>query len=132
MRTALVRFVALLAVAGVASCAERVDRPQGTAGLDDFATGVAVGARVMDNVTACVVDAVCTLELQFADTSVVVVYGSGERPQDSCSTPREASDVAFGLGGGDMVSVELTACSEHRLVLARVSLQPRGGAWPPP
>ena len=45
--------------------------------LTPFELGTEGVARVSTNVTACVVDAMCTLTLDFADTAVTAVYGSG-------------------------------------------------------
>lgn len=67
--------------------------------------------RVLENSTACVVDAVCHLRIAFADTSIVAVYGSGERPPSDCETPTGVSDLAFQAQGGDLVEVVISKCA---------------------
>ena len=89
----------------------------GDATTGTFATDRPVPASVVENVTACVVDAVCFLRLEFSDTTVVAVYGSGERPAPDCRASDEAADVAFGVEEGATVEVVLGDCGVEGLVL---------------
>lgn len=82
-----------------------------------FSTGDLVLAEVRENVTACTVDAVCGLRLEFADTSVFALYGTGERASPDCSISVEVSDAAFGVAAGDPVNVILEECPGVGLVL---------------
>jgi len=93
--------------------------------LSPFAPGVEGVARVSNNVTACIVDAMCTLTLDFADTSVTAVYGSGERPAPACGVGRTVSNAAFDLAATDVVTVLLETCEGVGLVVRSVAR--RGG-----
>lgn len=86
----------------------------------DFATGARVQAVVTENVTACVVDAVCGLRLQFSDTTVFALYGSGERDTPSCRIDVAVSDAAFEIAPGSAVTVEMEDCPGMGLVLRHV------------
>lgn len=79
--------------------------------LSPFAEDVLSSGSVLENSTACVVDAVCYLRIEFADASIVAVYGSGERPANDCRTPSAVSDVAFQVEDGDRVDVVVSRCS---------------------
>ncbi len=79
--------------------------------LSAFAADVLSTGRVLENSTACVVDAVCHLRIEFADTSIVAVYGSGERPASACETPPDVSNVAFEAEAGDLVEVVISTCA---------------------
>lgn len=82
-----------------------------------FALGAPVEAVVTENVTACVVDAVCGLRLDFSDTTVFALYGGGERSAPACEIPTEVSDVAFSLQGGETVSLVLRECPGMGLIV---------------
>lgn len=84
--------------------------PDPPPGLSPFAPGVLLHAQVSENVTACEVDAVCYLVLQLSDTTIVALYGTGERPAPPCPISKEVSDVAFGVSAGDVVEVRITNC----------------------
>lgn len=84
--------------------------PDPPPGLSPFAPGVLLRAQVSENVTACEVDAVCYLVLQLSDTTIVAVYGTGERPAPPCPISTEVSDAAFGADAGDVVEVRVTNC----------------------
>jgi len=102
---------------GAAACLPGEPGPRG-APTTAFALEEPIVGSVLVNSTDCVVDAICSLSLAFADTTVVVVYGSGERPTPRCPTPVDASDAAFGVEAGDLVRVEVRACDDGGLVLA--------------
>ena len=84
--------------------------PDRGASLSGFAPGAALRARVVENVTACTVDATCYLTLRLADTTIQATYGHGERPAPPCPISVEVSDLAFELEEGDAVEVELEPC----------------------
>ena len=90
--------------------------------LSPFEPGIEGVARVSANVTACIVDAMCTLTLEFADTAVTAVYGSGERPAPACTIDVAVSNVAFDLVASDVVHVVLEPCEGSGLVVASLTL----------
>ena len=55
-------------------------------------------------------DATCLLRIEFADTVVDAVYGTGERPAPACAIPRSASDAAFALERGDIIQARIADC----------------------
>jgi hypothetical protein len=57
-----------------------------------------------------VADAVCYLRAAFADTTILGVYGSGER-RAPCSIPGQVYDRAFRSEVGDLVDVRLARCA---------------------
>ena len=61
----------LAVVAGSAACSAGDDGPR----LSPFQEGITITGRVVDNVTACTVDAVCYLRIELADTTIEAVYG---------------------------------------------------------
>lgn len=79
-------------------------------------------AQVSENVTACEVDAVCYLVLQLSDTTIVALYGTGERPAPPCPISKEVSDVAFGVGAGDVVEVRVTNCEGEGYFIDEIRL----------
>ena len=101
---------ATLAVGLLVGCGQQ--QPLSQFALDEPATG-----RVLENITACVVDATCLLRIEFADTVVEAVYGAGERPAPACVIPREVSDSAFAAEQGDIIEAELTDCPGEGYVL---------------
>ena len=74
----------------------------------------------MENSTACSVDAVCYLRIAFADTVVVAVYGTGERPAPPCTISVDVSDAAFEIEAGDVVDVVISRCGEEGYYLERI------------
>ena len=113
----LPRLASVLAIAllGTSACS-----PPGNGGgaeLSPFRSGATVTGRIAENVTACIVDAVCYLRIEFADTTVDAVYGTGERPAPECEIPVEASDAAFAVAAGDIVEVVVAPCAGEGLLL---------------
>lgn len=84
---------------------------------DQVSTG-----RVIENIRACEVDAMCFLRIEFADTSIVVLYGTGERPPPHCSIPVEVSNAAFLIRQGDVVDVVISLCGTDSYYLRRIGL----------
>ncbi|MBT8488954.1 MAG: hypothetical protein KJO65_09060 [Gemmatimonadetes bacterium] len=70
--------------------------------------------------TACEVDAVCYLVLQYSDTTIMAIYGTGERPAPPCSISVETSDVAFGTSRGDVVQVRVSECEGEGLFIEEI------------
>jgi hypothetical protein len=102
------RWAALvLTLVGCASADDETTPTLSSFDHDTWVLGV-----VRENVTACEVDATCYLRLEFGDTSVVALYGTGERPASGCDTPVEASDAAFQIRPGARVNVILGTCAE--------------------
>jgi hypothetical protein len=83
--------------------------------LSEFTPDAVLSGRIVDNVTACVVDGDCILRIEFSDTTVSALYGTGERPAPNCTLQRSVSDVAFGLAAGDRISVVLSGCGADGL-----------------
>ena len=108
--------LAVLLMAGLGACSPGAEPPSDPA-LDEFALDEPRTVRVTENITACVVDGVCSLALEFADTTVVAEYGSGERPADDCTVDVTVSDAAFEVEAGDVVVVNLRQCERSRLIL---------------
>ena len=104
--------VACIALAGCASPGPDPDR-----GLSTFMEDTTVSGVVLENVTACEVDAVCYLRIGFADTTVVALYGTGERPAPPCEISREVSDVAFPLREGEGIEVVISRCGDEGLYM---------------
>ena len=80
---------------------------------DPFAEDVLIAGRVLENSTACEVDAVCFLRIEFADASVVALYGTGERPAPPCEISRDVSDAAFPVQNGEVISVVISRCADE-------------------
>lgn len=115
-RIALV-LTLVLALAAVACTSPPSDGSDGESpgsdALSPYEGGALVVGRVVDNVTACEVDATCSLRIAFADTTVTGVYGTGERPAPPCEIARGVSDLAFTLRPGDRVRVDLRPCGDE-------------------
>lgn len=73
-----------------------------------FAEDSVISGVVAENVTACEVDAACYLRIEFADTTVVALYGTGERPAPPCEMSVEVSDTAFRVQPGEVGGCDLT------------------------
>lgn len=88
--------------------------------LSAFVEDSLISGQVLENTTACEVDADCLLRIEFADMAVVAIYGTGERPAPDCSIPVTVSDMAFGLAPGDTIDVVLTTCGDEGYYLRRL------------
>jgi len=88
--------------------------------VEAFAEDVPVLGRVVENSTACEVDAVCYLRIEFFDTSVIAVYGTGERPAPPCEMSTELSDIAFAIRRGELVSVVISKCADEGYFIRRI------------
>jgi len=69
-----------------------------------------ITGRVTENVTACEVDADCFLAIEFSDTVVTAIYGTGERPRPPCVIPVRITDMGFSRTPGELVRVEIGRC----------------------
>jgi len=120
-------YVALLFGAGaLLACADSDPAPdEGDSTMTVFEEGVISSGRILENSTACEVDAVCYLRIEFADTSIVAVYGTGERPAPPCEIPADASDPAFRVEAGARVDVVVSRCGGEGLYLSEISLGDR-------
>ena len=98
--------LALIFGLAVSACA---DPPAESSSDDDpvssFVLDAVATVSVLENVPACEVDAACYLRLQFADTAVIALYGTGERPAPPCRMTTEVSDVAFRVLEEEMIEV---------------------------
>mgnify|MGYP006969367916 FL=1 len=112
---------AVLLLATVA-CGGPTDRPprDAAAGLSRFAVDTVLSGAIVENVTACEVDAVCFLRVQLADSVIVAVYGTGERPAPPCDISVDASDAAWGLSAGDPVEIVVFPCGDEGLFVRDV------------
>ena len=110
-----------LVLAALLVSAPACGRPDGgDAGTDElspFRTGSTITGRVLDNVTACEVDALCYLRLELADTVIDAVYGTGERPAPECEIPVEVSNAAFAAAADDVVGAVVVPCAGEGLFL---------------
>ncbi len=88
--------------------------------LSRFTEGTQITGRVLENSTACEVDAVCYLRIQFSDTAIVAVYGTGERPPPPCHIPVGVSDLAFQAESGEVVEVVISRCASEGHYLERI------------
>jgi hypothetical protein len=102
------------------ACASDRDRGDGAPALSRFATDSLISGSVLENVTACRVDAVCRLRIQFADTAVDAVYGHGERDRPPCVISRPVSDAAFRVERGALVDVVVSRCGSEGHSLQRL------------
>lgn len=114
---------ALLHLAGCAPAGTRT----ADGDLSPFVADTPLNARIVENSTACIVDAVCFLRLEFADTTVDAIYGTGEQPAPACDIPREASTAAFQAAAGDLVRVAVTLCAPHAFMLQQLEPIPPPG-----
>lgn len=78
-------------------------------------------ARVVENVTACAVDADCFLRLEFADTILVARYGTGERPAPPCPISAGVSDAAWSLAADDLIQVRLHDCGAEGYFIEEIA-----------
>jgi len=125
VKPSVTQLLAALSVGLVLSaCASAEGDPSGTASLSVFSEGSLVTGRVLENVTACEVDAVCYLRLQFADTTITAIYGTGERPAPPCPISVAVSNAAFAVERGDVLAVAITACPGEGMFLERIASEP--------
>ena len=110
-------------LAGLAACSPSGPPDGSLPELSEFAEGAMITGRVVENITACEVDAVCYLTLEFADTTVQAVYGTGERPAPPCTMTVEVSDVAFDAESGQIADVVVSPCETVGLHLERITLR---------
>jgi hypothetical protein len=118
---------ALLHLAGCAPAGTRT----ADVDLSPFVADTPLNARIVENSTACIVDAVCFLRLEFADTTIDAIYGTGEHPASPCDIPRDASTAAFRAVVGDIVRVAVTPCAPHRFRLQQLTPIPPPGNGSP-
>ena len=117
MRPAAARLLLALALSACGSASgDADDDPE----LSPFIEGTLISGRVLENSTACVVDALCYLRIEFADTTIVALYGTGERPAPQCEITAEVSDAAFQVESGDIVEVVVSACAFEGHYLQRI------------
>ena len=90
--------------------------------LSTFRQDELVTGRVIDNSTACQVDAICSLELAFADTSIIAIYGTGMRQAPPCQSPAEVTNVAFAVARDELVGQCLLDRSSQRPQQIRFAL----------
>lgn len=112
--------LALVLGLGIVACASAGGDPDDDSELSRFEEGSPVTGRVVENSTACEVDASCYLRIEFADTTVAALYGTGERPAPPCTMSVEVSDVAFGVGPGDLVEVVISPCGSEGRYIERI------------
>ena len=118
-----VRLAALLHLAGCAPAGTRT----ADVDLSPFVADTPLNARIVENSTACIVDAVCFLRLEFADTTIAAMYGTGEHPAPPCDIPGDAATAAFQAAVGDIVRVALIPCAPHGFMLQQLELIPLPG-----
>lgn len=94
----------------LSACGLPPESPGDDPGLSQFAANILVSGRVLENITACEVDANCYLRVEFADTTIVALYGSGERPAPQCEIPRDVSNAAFRVEREEIVQVVVSIC----------------------
>ena len=122
--SARVRSIGLVVLCSVLAACRPSGPPDGSLPqLSEFAEGATITGLVVENVTACEVDAVCYLTLEFADTTVQAVYGTGERPAPPCRMTVEVSDVAFDAESGQIADVVVSPCETVGLHLERITLR---------
>lgn len=80
-----------------------------------------ISGVVLENVSACEVDADCYLRIAFADTAIVALYGAGERPALPCPSTVEVSNAAFRVQPQEIVEVVISRCQEEGYYLRRLA-----------
>lgn len=111
--------VALLLITLLVAACARPGEEEGE--LSRFAVDASLAGRVVENSTACIVDATCFLRISFADTSIAALYGTGDVGEPPCIIERAVSDEAFGIGHGTMVLVTLSACGSEGYYLREIT-----------
>ena len=103
--------VGLLFALALSACGSAGGNADDDPELSPFVEGTLISGRVLENSTACVVDALCYLRIEFADTTIVALYGTGERPAPQCEITSEVSDAAFQIESGEIVEVVVSVCA---------------------
>lgn len=106
------------------ACGSGVPDDADTPDLSSWTSDGLLRARVVENVTACEVDADCYLLMEFADTTMIARYGTGERPAPPCPVSREVSDAAWYLVPGDLIQVRLHDCGDEGYFIEELTLAP--------
>jgi hypothetical protein len=88
--------------------------------LSPFAEGVVVMGRVLENVTACTVDADCYLRIEFADTTISALYGTGDRIGLPCTIPAGVSAEGFEAASGELVDAIISRCESGERYLRSI------------
>lgn len=113
------RVVAPL-ILGLSACGSPGGDGPDASEVSQFREGAPITGRVVENSTACEVDAVCYLRIEFSDTTIVGVYGTGERPAPPCEIPIEASDAAFQVEVGRLINIVISSCAGEGYYVERV------------
>ena len=108
-------FVFATALAGCAAIGQDATRDAAP-----FAEDTLISGKVLENSTACEVDAICYLRIEFADTSIVALYGTGERPAPTCEISREVSNAAFLVWPGEVIDVVISRCASQGHYMRRL------------
>ena len=119
MRTSLPGGVLLLLITLLVAACARSGEDDGE--LSRFAPDTSIAGRVVENSTACTVDATCYLRIRFADTVIAALYGTGDVAEPPCTIERAVSDRAFEVGRGARVVVTLSACGSEGYYLHEIS-----------
>ncbi|MDX1567569.1 MAG: hypothetical protein R3223_07200 [Longimicrobiales bacterium] len=109
-------------VLGIGGCGPAVPADEAPP-LSEFQLNAPVSGRVLENVTACEVDADCFLRIEFADTVITALYGAGERPRPPCEIGVDVSDRAFGVDEGQTLSFEIARCGDEGLYVVSLGSQ---------
>lgn len=104
------RVTRIVLALALSACGQPAQDPSGSRELSEFAENVSVSGRVLENITGCEVDAICYLRIEFADTTIVALYGTGESPAPQCEITRNVSNAAFRIERGEIVKVILSMC----------------------
>ena len=110
MRLVRPTTLALACATILVACSSGSTGSKSDAVLSPFVEDTPISGRVLENSTACEVDAACYLRIEFADTSLVALYGTGERPAPECEMSREVSNVGFQVEPGEIVTVVVSMC----------------------
>jgi hypothetical protein len=102
------------------ACAPTGAGSAGDAEISHFVEDSLITGNVLENSTACEVDAVCYLRIEFADTSIVALYGTGERPAPACEISQDVSDVAFHISPDEIIAVVVSKCGPDRYYVRRL------------
>ena len=112
--------VRLLLALALSACGSAGGNADDDPELSPFIEGTLISGRVLENSTACVVDALCYLRIEFADTTIVAIYGTGERPAPRCEITAEVSDAAFQIESGEVIDVVVSVCAFEGHYLRRI------------
>jgi hypothetical protein len=101
--------------------------PHGDVPLSPLDEDTVLLGRVVENRTDCIVDADCTLLIEFSDTTIHALYGTGERPAPPCEIEPEVADAAFDLEPGDLVRTIIANCRPEGYFLRQIEADPMQG-----